>query len=76
MLGVILLVALTICSRNFSSMGGPSFLIPLALPALRISWPFVSSSARQDFRSRVIVIGLVLAASVACSVSSDAAGSG
>jgi len=62
--GAILLVALTICSRKFSSMGAASFIIPLAVAGiaylLAIREFFSSSTPR--FPRRVIVIGLVLAA--------------
>jgi hypothetical protein len=39
-LGAILLVALTICSRNFSRPGSPSFLTPLAVAgvAYTVTW--------------------------------------
>ncbi len=33
-LGAILLVALTICSRKLSSVGEPSFIIPLAVAGI------------------------------------------
>jgi alpha-1,6-mannosyltransferase len=63
-LGVILLVALTICSRKFGSMGAASFIIPLAVAGIAYLLAireFFSSSAPR-FPRRVIVIGLVLAA--------------
>jgi hypothetical protein len=33
-LGAILLVALTICSRNFGSVGAPSFIVPLGVAGI------------------------------------------
>jgi alpha-1,6-mannosyltransferase len=61
-LGAILLVALTICSRNFSLTGEPSFFVPLAvagvvyLLAIRELW------FTPRLPKRVIVFGLALSA--------------
>ena len=61
-LGAILLVALTICSRNFSSMGAPSFIIPLAVAGIAYLLAVREFFSTPTFPKRVIVIGLVLAA--------------
>jgi hypothetical protein len=61
-LGVILLVTLTICSRNFSSMGDPSFIIPLAVAGIAYLLAIREFFSTPEFPHRVIVIGLVLAA--------------
>jgi len=61
-LGVILLVALTICSRKFGSMGAPSFLIPLAVAGVAYLLTIREFFSAPTFPRRVIVIGLGLAA--------------
>jgi alpha-1,6-mannosyltransferase len=60
--GAILLVALTICSRKFSSMGEPSFIIPLAVAGVAYLLAIREFFSTPRFPHRVIVIGLVLAA--------------
>ena len=60
--GVILLVSLTICSRKLSSMGGPSFIVPLAVAGIAYLLAVREFFSAPKFRPRVIVIGLVLAA--------------
>jgi len=60
--GVILLVALTICSRKFSSMGAASFIIPLAVAGVAYLLAIREFFSTPKFPHRVIVIGLVLAA--------------
>ncbi len=60
--GVILLVALTICSRKLGSMGAPSFLIPLAVAGIAYLLAIRELFSTPKFPRRVIVIGLVLAA--------------
>jgi alpha-1,6-mannosyltransferase len=60
--GAILLVALTICSRKFSSMGEPSFIIPLAVAGIAYLLAIREFFSTPRFPRRVIVIGLVLAA--------------
>jgi alpha-1,6-mannosyltransferase len=68
-LGAILCVSLTICSRNWGDRGGPSFIASLAvagiayLLAIRefFSTP-TTAAAGPTFPRRVIVVGLVLAA--------------
>ena len=61
-LGAILLVALTICSRRFSSMGAPSFIIPLAVAGIAYLLTIRDFFSDSRFPRRVIIIGLVLAA--------------
>ena len=61
-LGAILLVALTICSRRFSSMGAPSFIIPLAVAGIAYLLTIRDFFSGSRFPRRVIIIGLVLAA--------------
>jgi len=60
-LGAVLLVALTICSRNFSSRGAPSFIIPLAVAGIAYLLAVREFFSTPTFPRRVIVIGLVLA---------------
>src|SRR6202045_3495952 len=61
-LGAILLVALTICSRNFSLTGEPSFLIALGIAGIAYLLAVREFFSTPRFPRRVIVIGLVLAA--------------
>jgi alpha-1,6-mannosyltransferase len=61
-LGAILLVALTICSRQLGSMGAPSFIIPLAIAGIAYLLAVRELFSTPRFPPRVIVIGLVLAA--------------
>jgi alpha-1,6-mannosyltransferase len=60
--GAVLLVALTICSRRFSSMGAPSFVIPLAVAGIAYLLAIRELFSTPGFPQRVIVIGLALAA--------------
>jgi alpha-1,6-mannosyltransferase len=60
--GVILLVALTICSTKFSSMGAASFIIPLAVAGIAYLLAIREFFSTPRFPQRVVVIGLVLAA--------------
>lgn len=60
-LGVILLVALTICASNFSRMGEPAFIIPLAVSGIAYLFVIRELFSTPDFPKRVVVIGLVLA---------------
>jgi alpha-1,6-mannosyltransferase len=60
--GLILLVALTICSRKFSSMGAASFIIPLAVAGIAYLLAIREFFSTPRFPHRVIVIGVVLAA--------------
>jgi alpha-1,6-mannosyltransferase len=61
-LGAILFVSLTICSRKFSSVGAPSFMIPLAVAAIAYLLAIREFFSTPGFQHRVVVIGLVLAA--------------
>ncbi len=61
-LGAILLVALTMCSRNFSRTGEPSFFIPLAVAGVAYLLAIRELFSTPKFPHQVIVIGLVLAA--------------
>lgn len=61
-IGAILLVALTTCSRKLGSMGGPSFIIPLAVAGIAYLLAIREFFSTPRFPRRVIVIGLVLAA--------------
>jgi alpha-1,6-mannosyltransferase len=61
-LGAIVLVALTICSRNFSRMGEPSFFIPLAVASVAYLLAIRELFSTPEFPKRVIVFGLILSA--------------
>jgi len=61
-LGAILLVALTICSRNFSCTGEPSFFIPLAVAGIAYLLAMRELFSTPEFPRRVIVFGLALSA--------------
>ncbi len=61
-LGAIMLVTLTICSRKFSSLGAPSFIVPLAVAGVAYLLAIREFLSTQIFPRRVVVIGLVLAA--------------
>src|SRR5215469_2645226 len=61
-LGAIMLAAMSICSRNFSDTGGPSFLIPLAVAGAAYLLAIREFFATPRFPQRVVVIGLALAA--------------
>ena len=61
-LGAILLVALMICSRNFSHTGEPSFLIPLAVAGVAYLLAVREFFSTPRFPRSVVMIGLVLAA--------------
>jgi hypothetical protein len=62
LLGATLLVALTICSRNFGDRGGPYFMASLALAGIAYLLAIREFFVTPKFRRNVIVIGLVLAA--------------
>jgi hypothetical protein len=57
-----LLVALTICSRKFGSMGAPSFIIPLAVAGIAYLLAIREFFYTPRFPYRLVVIGLLLAA--------------
>jgi alpha-1,6-mannosyltransferase len=61
-LGVILLVALTICSQNFSRRGEPSFFIPLAVAGLAYLFTIRELFSASEFPKHVILFGLALSA--------------
>jgi alpha-1,6-mannosyltransferase len=61
-LGVMLCVALTICSRNFGDRGGPYFMASLTLAGIVYLFAVREFFATRRFDWRVVVIGLVLAA--------------
>jgi alpha-1,6-mannosyltransferase len=61
-LGVILLVALVICARDFSSFGARSFIIPLCIAGIAYLLAIRELFATPKFPRRVIVIGLAFAA--------------
>src|SRR5882762_3894704 len=61
-LGATLLVALTICSRNFSRTGEPSFFIPLAVAGVAYLLAIRELFSTPEIPKRVIVFGLVLSA--------------
>ena len=61
-LGVVLLVALTICSRSFSHTGEPSLLIPLGVAGAAYLLAIRELFAAPEFPKRVILFGLALSA--------------
>jgi hypothetical protein len=61
-LGVILLVALTICSWNFRSTGAPSFVLPLAVAGVAYLLAIREFFFAPKLPKNVIVFGLALAA--------------
>src|SRR5712664_4192222 len=61
-LGAILLVALTICSRNFSRTGQPSFFIPLAVAGVAYLLAIRELFSAPEFPKHVILFGLAVSA--------------
>jgi len=61
-LGAILLVALLVCSRQFSSIGRPSFLIPLAVAGVAYLLAIRELFLAPALPRHVVAIGLLLAA--------------
>jgi len=61
-LGAILLVSLFFCSRNFSRIGDPSSLVPLAVASIAYLLAIREFFATPRFPRHVVVIGLLLAA--------------
>jgi hypothetical protein len=55
-------VALTICSRNFSRTGEPSFFIPLAVAGVAYLLAFREFLSTPEFPKHVILSGLALSA--------------
>ena len=62
LLGAIMLMALTICSRKFGSLGAPSFMVPLGVAAIAYLLGVRELFSTPTFPKRVIFIGLGLAA--------------
>ena len=62
LLGVILLLALTICAREFSSQGAPSFIIPLMVAGGAYLLAIREFLCARSFPKHVIFAGLLLAA--------------
>jgi glycosyl transferase family 87 len=61
-LGAILLVALTICARNFTHRGEPAFLMTLAVAGVAYLLAFRELLSTPNFPKRVVFYGLALAA--------------
>jgi len=61
-LGCILLVALAFCSRKFSSMGEPSFILPLAIAGIAYLLAIRELFSAPTFPRHVIIICLAIAA--------------
>jgi alpha-1,6-mannosyltransferase len=61
-IGAILLVALAICSRNFSRTGEPAFMVPLAVAGVAYLLAIRELFSTPKFPKRVIYYGLALAA--------------
>ncbi len=62
LLGAVLCVALTICSRNLGDRGGPCFMASLTVAGIVYLLAIREFFATPRFSRRVVVIGLVLAA--------------
>jgi alpha-1,6-mannosyltransferase len=60
-IGVVMLVALTFCARNFGSRGAPSFLIPLAVAGIAYLFAIREFLCTARFPEHVIVFGLAIA---------------
>jgi hypothetical protein len=60
--GAILLVTLTICSRNFNRIGEPAFIVPLAVAGLAYLLAVRELFSTPKFPKRVIYYGLALMA--------------
>ncbi|MGH9704596.1 MAG: glycosyltransferase 87 family protein, partial [Candidatus Acidiferrales bacterium] len=61
-IGAVLLVALTICSRKFSNVGEPSFIIPMAVAGIAYLLAIREFFSAPEFPKRVIFFGLALSA--------------
>src|SRR5262249_33133362 len=61
-LGAILFLALVICSRKFSNLGEPSFVLWLIVAGIAYLFATREFFSSSRFPKRVIVIGLILAA--------------
>ncbi|HZQ70916.1 MAG TPA: glycosyltransferase 87 family protein [Terriglobales bacterium] len=62
LLGAILLLALTMCSRNLGRMGDASFMVPLAVAGVAYLLAVRNFFSAQKFPRRVILVGLGMAA--------------
>src|SRR5438045_2874148 len=60
--GLVLCVALTICSRNFGDRGGPYFNASLALAGVVYLLAIREFFVTPRFPRRVVILGLALAA--------------
>jgi alpha-1,6-mannosyltransferase len=58
----VMLVALAICSRSFSRMGHPSFLIPLAVAGVAYLFAIREFLSVPTFPKHLIVLGIIAAA--------------
>ncbi len=61
-LGLVMLVALALCSRKFGSLGKPSFLILLGIAGIAYLFAIREFFATEKFPRRVVFVGLALAA--------------
>ena len=61
-LGAVLLLSLTLCSRSFSRIGAPSFLIPLGIAGIAYLLAIREFLSTPTFPKHAIVFGLVIAA--------------
>jgi alpha-1,6-mannosyltransferase len=61
-LGGILLLTLTMCSRNFSDRGGPSFIVWLAIAGLAYLLAIRELFSTSNFPKRVVAIALAFSA--------------
>lgn len=61
-LGIILLGALSVCSRNFVNLGTPSFLLALAVAAVAYLLAIREFFVTPSFPKHVVLVGLVFAA--------------
>jgi alpha-1,6-mannosyltransferase len=61
-IGAVLLVALTICSRKFNTLGAPSFMVPLAVAGVAYLLAIREFLSASKFPKHVIVIGLAFSA--------------
>jgi len=61
-LGAVLCIVLTICSRNFSDRGGPYFMASLTLAGIAYLLAVREFFSTPKFPRSVVIVGLVLAA--------------
>ena len=61
-LGVILLLALTICSRKFGNLGEPSFIIWMGVAGIAYLLAMREFFSTPNFPKRVVLAGLIVAA--------------